>query len=58
MRKQRTYTILEGDDDDNDVGGSIGNTSVSANSDSQKMDTRKKRFRKKTEYQDDEDDEA
>lgn len=55
VKKQKTYTILEGDDD---VGEPISNASVSATSDSQKKDNQKKRFRRKTEYQDDEDEEA
>ncbi|KAM7480079.1 hypothetical protein LguiA_028292 [Lonicera macranthoides] len=59
VRRQSTYTILEDDNDDVDVSGSVGNNSVSsAASESRRKDTRKKRFRKKTENQDDEDDEA
>lgn len=54
-KKQKTYTLVEGDDD---VGDVIGNAPASADSKSQKTDNRKKRFRQKTEHQDDEDDEA
>ncbi|KAG5522752.1 hypothetical protein RHGRI_034784 [Rhododendron griersonianum] len=61
VRKQKTYSLLEADDDDDhDVGGGSGNGShISAASEVRKADdSHKKRFRKKTENQEDEDDEA
>ncbi|RYR33266.1 hypothetical protein S83_033110 [Arachis hypogaea] len=57
VRKQRTYDILKADDDDDYVGGE-DKSSKATTSTSKKIDSRNKRFRKKTEYQDDEDDEA
>ncbi|KAK7304676.1 hypothetical protein VNO77_42561 [Canavalia gladiata] len=50
-RKQKTYTILADDNSDDDVDKSTASAS-------RKLDNHKKRFRKKTEIQDDEDDEA
>ncbi|KAA8542530.1 hypothetical protein F0562_023682 [Nyssa sinensis] len=58
VRKQKTYTILEADNDEDNVYGGVGDSSVAAASQSRKVDTHKKRFRKKTENQDDEDDEV
>lgn len=54
VRKQKTYTLLEDDE-----GEDAGNSSITpAASHSVKADTRKKRFRKKAENAEDEDDEA
>ncbi|KVI06410.1 DNA/RNA helicase, ATP-dependent, DEAH-box type, conserved site-containing protein [Cynara cardunculus var. scolymus] len=54
-KKQRTYKLLEADDDDeNDE----RNGSISVAPQSKKADKRAKRFRKKTENQEDEDNEA
>uniref|UniRef100_A0A5B7BS90 RNA helicase n=1 Tax=Davidia involucrata TaxID=16924 RepID=A0A5B7BS90_DAVIN len=58
VRKQKTYTILEADNDEDNVDGGVGDSSVAAASQSRKADTHKKRFRKKTENQEDEDDEV
>jgi pre-mRNA-splicing factor ATP-dependent RNA helicase DHX16 len=59
-RKQKTYAILDADDDeDNDVGGNVDHRSSVADApETRKVDTHKKRFRKKIESQDDEDDEV
>lgn len=59
-RKQKTYAILDADDDeDNDVGANVDHRSSVADApETRKMDTHKKRFRKKIESQDDEDDEV
>ncbi|KAJ4841431.1 Pre-mRNA-splicing factor ATP-dependent RNA helicase DEAH1 [Turnera subulata] len=60
-RKQRTYQLLDADDDEEDgnVAGSSGNRpSVSSGLEPQKADTHKKRFRKKMESDEDEDNEA
>lgn len=46
------YTLLEDDDVDN---GGVGSSAVN---ESKTRDSKRKRFRKKTELQDDEDDEA
>ncbi|KAI5648272.1 hypothetical protein M9H77_34277 [Catharanthus roseus] len=56
VRKQKTYTLLEGDDEDDDPGGADANNSVSLTAQSQKEDIRRKKFRKRTEIQEDEDD--
>nr|XP_043614426.1 pre-mRNA-splicing factor ATP-dependent RNA helicase DEAH1-like [Erigeron canadensis] len=53
-RKQRTYKLLEADDDDNAERG----PSVSVASQSKKTDKHVKRFRKKSENQDDDDEGA
>lgn len=58
-RKQKTYTLLDADDgDDDNYSASIDNrSSTVASSDHGKTDTQKKRFRRKIESQEDEDDE-
>ena len=62
VRKQKTYAILDADDSDEDGGGIVDNrssTAAPAASQSEKADTHKKRFRKKTEnVEDDADDEV
>ena len=62
VRKQKTYAILDADDSDEDDGGIVDNrssTAAPAASQSEKADTHKKRFRKKTEnVEDDADDEV
>ena len=59
-RKQKTYAILDADDDeDNDVGGNVDHrSSVADASETRKVDSHKKRFRKKIESQEDEDEEV
>uniref|UniRef100_A0A2N9HHT0 PWI domain-containing protein n=1 Tax=Fagus sylvatica TaxID=28930 RepID=A0A2N9HHT0_FAGSY len=59
-RKQMTYEILDADDEeDDDVGGNVENrSSIAAAPETRKADTNRKRFRKKNESHDDEDDEA
>lgn len=57
-RKQRTYTLVEADDEDDDAGGSVGNHSVSMPTQSRKEDKLGKKFRKRAEPQEDEDEEA
>ncbi|XAR49995.1 RNA helicase [Bertholletia excelsa] len=58
VRKQRTYTLLEDDENNDDVGSGIGrSTSSTAVSNSGNVDTRTRHFRRKTENQDDQDDE-
>lgn len=54
-RKQKTYTLLEVDDEDENTIG-VGSSSIS--SQTRKEDTRIKKFRKRTETHGDEDDEA
>ncbi|MED6192048.1 hypothetical protein PIB30_006548 [Stylosanthes scabra] len=54
VTKQRTYAVLKADDY---IGGE-DKSSKATTSASRKIDSHKKRFRKKSEYQDDEDDEA
>ncbi|KAI4343938.1 hypothetical protein L6164_011226 [Bauhinia variegata] len=56
VRKQKTYTILDADDDE-DVGRD-DKASIMAASVSRKPESGKKRFRRKTEIEDDEDDEV
>ena len=62
VRKQNTYALLDADDSDDDGGGAVDNrssTAAAASSRSEKADTHKKRFRKKTEnVEDDADDEV
>lgn len=57
VRKQKTYAILDADDDDHGVGADH-TSSINSVSKSNKTETRKKRFRKKIENEEDEDDEA
>ncbi|XP_043706544.1 pre-mRNA-splicing factor ATP-dependent RNA helicase DEAH1-like [Telopea speciosissima] len=52
VRKQKSYTILHADDDEDDDDNRGGDK---ISSQSNKTDSHQKRFRKKTEYQDDED---
>ncbi|KAJ7978712.1 ATP-dependent RNA helicase [Quillaja saponaria] len=54
-RKQKTYSLLDADDEDNEDHG--GATTATA-SESRKVSINKKRFRKKIENQDEEDDEG
>ena len=54
-KKQSMYTLLEDDDVDNGGASGVGTSAVS---ESKTRDSKKKRFRQKTEVQDDEDDEA
>ncbi|XP_061358882.1 pre-mRNA-splicing factor ATP-dependent RNA helicase DEAH1-like isoform X1 [Gastrolobium bilobum] len=58
VRKQKSYTILKADEnsDDDYVGGEDKSSITTATS--RKVDSHKKRFRKKTEIQDDQDDEV
>lgn len=57
-RKQRTYKLLEAEEDD-DIGRTAPSSSVSVAPRSRKVDKHGKRFRKKNENQDyDDDDEA
>lgn len=59
-RKQKTYALLDADDDDedNDVKGHVDHRPSTAVAETRKVDTHKRRFRKKLESQEDEDDEA
>ncbi|XP_043706537.1 pre-mRNA-splicing factor ATP-dependent RNA helicase DEAH1 [Telopea speciosissima] len=52
VRKQKSYTILDADDDEDDDDNRGGDK---ISSQSNKADSHQKRFRKKTKYQDDED---
>ncbi|XP_060204988.1 pre-mRNA-splicing factor ATP-dependent RNA helicase DEAH1-like isoform X1 [Lycium barbarum] len=54
-RKQKTYTLLEADDDDENIGGVEIN---SVPSQTRKEDSRKKKFRRRVETHGDEDDEV
>lgn len=54
-RKQKTYTLLEVDEEDDNI---VGVESNSVPSQIRKEDTRKKKFRKRVETHRDEDDEA
>lgn len=59
VKKQKTYAILDADDDDDDNGSNIGGDDKSSmptgDSKSRKPDIHKKRFRKKSEIQDEDD---
>ena len=60
-RKQKTYALLDADDEeeDNVVGDDAEHrSSIAAAPETRKADTNRKRFRKKIESQDDEDNEA
>lgn len=59
-KKQKTYTLLEADDEVGDAGGAggSGSVSISIGTQSQKQENRRKKFRKRTEILEDEDDEA
>jgi pre-mRNA-splicing factor ATP-dependent RNA helicase DHX16 len=59
-RKQGTYTILKDDDniDDDHIVGGDDRSLITTASTSRKPDSHKKRFRKKIEVQDDQEDEA
>lgn len=54
-RKQKTYSLLEADDEDENI---VGVESNSVPSQTRKEDTRTKKFRKRVETHEDEDDEA
>ncbi|KAL3513087.1 hypothetical protein ACH5RR_025804 [Cinchona calisaya] len=57
VRKQRTYALVEADDEDDDAGASVSNTTGSMPTQSRKEDNRGKKFRKRAEPQEDDDDE-
>ncbi|KAL2922318.1 putative pre-mRNA-splicing factor ATP-dependent RNA helicase DEAH6 [Bienertia sinuspersici] len=60
VRKQRTYQLLDADDEDDDMPVAENKSSASVASESKKLDSRKKRFRRKSDNLDehDDDDEA
>ncbi|KAF8365081.1 hypothetical protein HHK36_032912 [Tetracentron sinense] len=57
VRKQKSYALLDADDDDEGVGGDQLYP-IDSTSQSKKVEARRKHFRKKIENQDDEDDEV
>lgn len=61
VRKQKTYMLLDADDDEDDAGANTvvdKNSSTKSASVTGKGDTHKKRFRKMIEREEDQDDEA
>ncbi|KAF8378773.1 hypothetical protein HHK36_030122 [Tetracentron sinense] len=55
VRKQKSYALLDADDEDDGVGGDQLNP-IASTSQSKKVEARQKHFRKKIENQDDEED--
>lgn len=53
VKKQKSYTLIDADDDDDDVGGQVPHVVKS-----HKLDIRQKRFRKKSENEEIDDEEA
>lgn len=53
VKKQKSYTLIDADDDDDDVGGQVPQVVKS-----HKLDIRQKRFRKKSENEEIDDEEA